>query len=371
MWCSYSTEKEVVIKSVKLRIFKLSLQLLLVAYLFWVMFVKKGYQKDISGFGFSRCSMKGNAYAIEMDGDGNQSIVVFDEVNIVFPSKEHDAIFITTSYLLTAHQTRGICSSLTENCSNCEYLEESSDQWGLETGNCDMNSNRCLLYAWCPIENEIMNASNLLHNINNITLNIHTYADWFSGEYTVNNLNNQNILGYNYFRLEQDILNGAGFSTESVARIGAAIGFLIDWDCDLDKPSSECQPSFQYIRLDDWDSNISTGYNFRYANYYRLDTQSDKEYRDLFKVYGIRIIFLTNAKGRKFDIFSLLLSIASVIGMMFLASYISDLICMWILPFSFYYRNRKFLNVDEQEKGMRRMQWKSILTAEELNKALF
>jgi len=63
--------------------------------------------------------------------------------------------------------------------------------------------------------------------------------------------------------------------------------------------------------------------------------------RDLYKVYGLRLILLTSAVGRKFDIVALVINVASAIGMLFLANYLSDLVCMWLLPISSYYRHKK------------------------------
>jgi hypothetical protein len=67
----------------------------------------------------------------------------------------------------------------------------------------------------------------------------------------------------------------------------------------------------------------------------------------------------------------LIISIGSTFGMMVLASYISDLLCMWVLPQSNYYRNKKFMNVDEQKKEIKRQEWLGILDQEQLNKAYF
>ena len=82
MWFSYSTEKEVVIKSIKLRVFKLVVQLLLTVYLAWVISVQQGYQKIVPGFGFTQCTVNGNAYGIKVSESGNSSIIVFDGVNM-------------------------------------------------------------------------------------------------------------------------------------------------------------------------------------------------------------------------------------------------------------------------------------------------
>lgn len=111
------------------------------------------------------------------------------------------------------------------------------------------------------------------------------------------------------------------------------------------------------------------------------DEEEPQQLRDLFKLYGLRLVFLTfgisfslfssKAKGRKFDLVALVLSIGSGIGTMFIADYLSDTILIWFLPRSVFYRNRKYMNVDEQKKEERRQEWRRVLTPEQLNKAYF
>lgn len=46
---------------------------------------------------------------------------------------------------------------------------------------------------------------------------------------------------------------------------GGVIGIQIEWDCDLDKAPSECNPRYSFSRLDNKfsENSISSGYNFR------------------------------------------------------------------------------------------------------------
>jgi len=150
---------------------------------------------------------------------------------------------------------------------------------------------------------------------------------------------------------------------------GGAIALFIYWDCDFDFNSNECSPTFTFNRMDNPNSELSSGYNFRFANYFRIG--NGEEYRDLYKVYGIRFVFLNQGIARKFDFVLLGIQIGTGIGIMFIATYISDLICVWFLPSSPFYRNKKYMNVDEQKKESRRQEWKTVLTQDQLNKAYF
>jgi hypothetical protein len=62
------------------------------------------------------------------------------------------------------------------------------------------------------------------------------------------------------------------------------------------------------FRIDNPDSDLSSGFNYRYGNYYYLQNLNGtaKEYRDLFKVYGLRIVFLLAGQGRQFSIVPLM-----------------------------------------------------------------
>lgn len=77
----------------------------------------------------------------------------------------------------------------------------------------------------------------------------------------------------------------------------------------------------QLCRVDDpTKDKLSKGYNFRYANHYYLpDTENVgqfKEYRDLYKVYGIRMIFLVSGTAGKFDVVPLLINIGSGLALL-------------------------------------------------------
>lgn len=44
---------------------------------------------------------------------------------------------------------------------------------------------------------------------------------------------------------------------------GGVIGIDIRWDCDLDWNVRYCNPVYSFSRLDDPDTNIAVGFNFR------------------------------------------------------------------------------------------------------------
>lgn len=49
-------------------------------------------------------------------------------------------------------------------------------------------------------------------------------------------------------------------------RQGGSIGILIEWNCDLDKDSSQCNPEYSFTRLDrNINNSVTSGYNFRHV----------------------------------------------------------------------------------------------------------
>jgi hypothetical protein len=77
----------------------------------------------------------------------------------------------------------------------------------------------------------------------------------------------------------------------TLQQAGAVIALMIDWKCNLDYSIDDCHPTFQFARLDDPTDSFSTGFNFRYADkYYKQVDGQYVEFRDLYKVYGLRFV---------------------------------------------------------------------------------
>lgn len=112
-------------------------------------------------------------------------------------------------------------------------------------------------------------------------------------------------------------------------RQGGSVGILIEWECDLDKDSSQCNPQYSFSRLDmNLNNSVTSGYNFRYvashiqqeinhptnkppvtcfiAMFYRLictsryaryyKDQNGETFRTLYKVYRIRFDIMINGQ---------------------------------------------------------------------------
>jgi hypothetical protein len=84
----------------------------------------------------------------------------------------------------------------------------------------------------------------------------------------------------------------------------------ISWTCDLDYSFDKCLPKYSFNRYDlpFNSSSAASGFNFRYSEKFEVD---GVKYRNLIKVYGLRIFIVVNGKAGKFDFIPLFLTIGS------------------------------------------------------------
>ncbi|XP_051829215.1 P2X purinoceptor 6 isoform X2 [Antechinus flavipes] len=85
-----------------------------------------------------------------------------------------------------------------------------------------------------------------------------------------------------------DVVAAAGGDFEDLALLGGVVRIQITWDCDLDRPGSECQPRYSFWLQE-------KGHNFRAA--VRWWRPPGREARSLFKLFGIRFEILVAGQG--------------------------------------------------------------------------
>jgi len=102
--------------------------------------------------------------------------------------------------------------------------------------------------------------------------------------------------------------------------------------------------------LSDWTIQnkdiVSEGYNFRYANYFYLPDSNDptgySQWRNLFKIFGIRFVFLVSGEGKKFAFVTLVLNIGTGLALLSIATFLADFITLFILPRRNLYQKIKY-----------------------------
>ncbi|KAJ3588920.1 hypothetical protein NHX12_009773, partial [Muraenolepis orangiensis] len=292
----------------------------------WVFIYEKGYQSTDTAVSSVFTKMKGVGYT---NIDGKEEI--WDVADYVFPSQGDASFVVMTNFIITKNQTMGKCPELPgrDNCTTNADCEEGRYKRQM-TGVCLNLTHTCEVLAWCPVENDhtipdpalLVSAENYTLFIkNSITFPLFevtrsNLVEGIDGKYISKCLFNPNTDPLCPIMRLGDVVKYSGFDFATIAKVGAAIGIVVDWTCNFDVSVKHCKPVYTFHGLygnpaQKGDVKASTGYNFRYAKHY-MDDKEPK--RTLLKVFGIRIDIIVQSLARKFDIIPTLTAIGSGVG---------------------------------------------------------
>ncbi|KAL6046444.1 hypothetical protein STEG23_021405 [Scotinomys teguina] len=138
-----------------------------------------------------------------------------------------------------------------------------------------------------------------------------------------------------------DVVKFAGQDFAKLAWAGGVLGIKIGWVCDPDKAWDQCIPKYSFTRLDGVSekSNVSTGYNFRFAKYYK--TENGSEYRTLLKAFGIRFDVLVYGNAGKLNIIPTIISSMAAFTSVGVGTVLCDIILLSFLKGADHYKARK------------------------------
>ncbi|KAM6906926.1 P2X purinoceptor 1 isoform 2-T2 [Xenentodon cancila] len=355
----YETPRQVLVRNRRVGVVCRLIQLLVLVYIIgWVFIYEKGYQSTDTAVSSIFTKMKGVGYT---NTSGNER--VWDVADYVFPPQGDSSFVVMTNYIITEGQKMGKCPELKDkkNCSSHADCEGGSFKRQM-TGMCVNTTNTCEVLTWCPVEDDrIIPDPPLLMSAENYTLFIKNSVTFPLFGVTRSNLVEGVEADYistclyhpkdaplcPIFKLG-DIVKLSGFSFETIAREGGAIGIVIDWTCNLDVDVRHCKPQYHFHGLygnpDEKDkARASVGYNFRYAKHYMEDKVQK---RTLLKVFGIRFDIIVQSLARKFDIIPTLTAIGSGVGIFGVATVVCDLVLLHLLPKREFYKNMKFKYTD-------------------------
>ncbi|XP_063002796.1 P2X purinoceptor 5 [Elgaria multicarinata webbii] len=369
LWSSlfdYKTEKYVIAKNKKVGVLYRVVQLSILAYIVgWVFMVKKGYQDvDTSIQSSVITKLKGVAFT----NTSELGERIWDVVDYVIPPQGESVFFVMTNLIVTPNQQQGTCP---ENpgiphaqCyrnSDCPSGEEVATGHGVKTGLCvkvgTNMSGTCEILAWCPVENKSRPKTPLLANAEHFTVYIKNSICFPKFKFSKTNVLDTKDDAYlkrcrygsddpycPIFSLG-DLVRWAGSDFQEMASEGGVIGIQIEWNCDLDKAPSECNPHYSFSRLDNKlaEKSISSGYNFRFAKYYR--DAAGVDLRTLIKAYGIRFDVMVNGKAGKFNIIPTVINVGSGLALMGAGAFFCDLVLLYLLQKSNFYRGKKYEEV--------------------------
>ncbi|KAL7831643.1 hypothetical protein AOLI_G00291910 [Acnodon oligacanthus] len=360
----YKTEKYVIAKNKKVGVLYRLIQLSLLGYIIgWVFVTKKGYQETDESIQSSVITKVKGVLLTNTSGTGPR---LWGPEDYVIPQQGEAVLFITTNFLETPHQRLGYCAEsfkvLDGRCrenGDCPEGEAVIAGNGVKTGRClkkDRNSTgTCEIYGWCPIERSHRPDVPLLGKTESFTIYIKNFIRFPKFDFSKSNVLEKatdtylktclfDEVAHPYcpiFRLG-DIVRRAGYDFQDMALLGGSIGILIEWHCDLDKGYSECHPRYTFTRLDvnATPNSVSSGYNFRYARYFK--NAAGETHRTLLKVYGIRFDILVHGKAGKFNIIPTIINLGSGLALMGAGSFFCDMVLLYMMKKSTLYRERKF-----------------------------
>uniref|UniRef100_A0A3B3QW38 P2X purinoceptor n=2 Tax=Paramormyrops kingsleyae TaxID=1676925 RepID=A0A3B3QW38_9TELE len=357
----YETPKVMVVKNRTLGVIYRGVHLLVTTYFIWYVFIsQKAYQE-------SETRPESSVYT-KMKGTALLGDMVQDMVEYVRPSEGGDVISTILRREVTHDQQQGVCaehySVPKANCtsdSDCKAGEVNFDGNGPGTGRCIPYYNHtfktCEIKSWCPIEEFAAVRESALVEAINFTVFIKNTIHFPKFKVLRGNIkpNKARYLGrctYNevtdpycpIFRLGY-IAEQAREKFSELCRTGGVIGVFINWKCDFDIDPSNCVPTYAFRRLDLRKNLPSSGYNYRFAKYYR---RNGKEFRTLIKAFGIRLDVIVHGHAGKFSIIPTIINMVTALTSVGICSVICDWILLTFIDKNEVYSERKFDEVSEE-----------------------
>ncbi|CAM9434701.1 unnamed protein product [Lampetra planeri] len=358
----YKTEKLVIAHNRAVGVLLRAIQLAVLAYLIgWVFVTKKAYQETDTGIESSVITkVKGAAALLDAH--------VWDAADYVIPPQGENVFFVVTNMIATPGQCQGVCPENPDipgaHCSNdsdCPSGEPMATGNGVRTGRCvasgESGRRSCEVRAWCPVESGggVTPRHLILAGAENFTVFIKNSIHFPKFSFRKHNVlegdggDGDALKRCRYdaasapdcpvFRLG-DLVTSAGVTRfDAIAVKGGVIGVRIGWQCDLDRPPSECVPTYAFSRLDTDAADVATGYNFRFGRYYQVN---GVEHRTLMKVYGIRFDVMVHGKAGKFNIAPTLANVGAGLALLGVGVFLCDLVLLYISKKSPFYRERKY-----------------------------
>uniref|UniRef100_A0A2R9AKR6 P2X purinoceptor n=1 Tax=Pan paniscus TaxID=9597 RepID=A0A2R9AKR6_PANPA len=320
----------------------------------YVFIVQKSYQESETG--------PESSIITKVKGITTSEHKVWDVEEYVKPPEGGSVFSIITRVEATHSQTQRTCpeSIRVHNATclsdaDCVAGELNMLGNGLRTGRCvpyyQGPSKTCEVFGWCPVEDGASVSQFLGTMAPNFTILIKNSIHYPKFHFSKGNIADRTdgYLKRCTFHEASDlycpifklgfIVEKAGESFTELAHKGGVIGVIINWDCDLDLPASECNPKYSFRRLDPKHVPASSGYNFRFAKYYKINGTTT---RTLIKAYGIRIDVIVHGQAGKFSLIPTIINLATALTSVGVGSFLCDWILLTFMNKNKVYSHKKF-----------------------------
>ncbi|XP_051829221.1 P2X purinoceptor 6 isoform X8 [Antechinus flavipes] len=323
----YKTEKYVLTRNWWVGALQRVLQLGILGYVIgWSLLLQKGYQEKESDPRVSVITKLKGVSVAQMEALGSR---VWDVADYTKPPQGENVFFLVTNFLATPGQVQGKCPEhpsvplapclADEDCPAGETLSHSH---GIKTGKCvPFNSSyqTCEIWGWCPVESGPVPRANTLETRDGGYFKRCRYHALASPLCPV-------------FRVG-DVVAAAGGDFEDLALLGGVVRIQITWDCDLDRPGSECQPRYSFWLQE-------KGHNFRAA--VRWWRPPGREARSLFKLFGIRFEILVAGQAGKFSVIATGITLGTGMALLGAATFLCDLLLLYVDRQAPFYWGEKY-----------------------------
>ncbi|CAH8496734.1 unnamed protein product [Heterobilharzia americana] len=331
----YETQKVVQIHSKKIGITFRLIQLGIIMYvILWVMVYEKGYQSFDQAVSGVTAKLKGVAFA-NVTNNPEIGARVWDAGDYVIPPQQNSAFFVMTNVVYTSGQMLGVCEEAHDVLGNSCYNDSQCQAGhlvlrgsGIQTGRC-VNSTRqanlsvCEIYGWCPTEHDIIPRPHLLGSAENFTVMIKNNI-----EFPRFRVKRRNILSWMSRLFLKTCLynpNDKILKYCPIFRLGDILKYSGSVNKDIWETGEYCLPKYVFRRLDDFQSEVAKGWNFRLSQHY-LDGGIRK--RNLIKAYGIQFFITVYGTGGKFDILTFSMNLGSGLALLGIATVLCDMIIL-------------------------------------------
>uniref|UniRef100_A0A669BU86 P2X purinoceptor n=1 Tax=Oreochromis niloticus TaxID=8128 RepID=A0A669BU86_ORENI len=319
---NYKTEKYVIAENRRIGILFRLYQLAVLGYIIgWVFVVKKGYQEKEEAI---QSSVITKLKGVTLTNTSETGPYLWSAEDYVIPPNGEQVFFVVTNYIETPNQRLGFCAESSKvPDGRCETDDDCMEGEPVTAGHGEGCS---LHFSHLPVS--FVSREPLLSDAENFTIYIKNFIRFPKFEFSKANVletSDESYLKRCFYEKEnhpycpifrlRDLVSSAGHDFQEMAVKGGSVGILIEWNCDLDKDYSLCNPQYSFTRLDiNLNNSITSGYNFRYARYYK--DQNGETYRTLYKVYGIRFDIMINGQAGKFNIVPTVIAIGSGVALL-------------------------------------------------------
>eukprot|EP00938_MAST-03A_sp_MAST-3A-sp1_P001413 g1413.t1 len=337
---------------------------------------QKAYNEYDTVVAESFFKMKGAAQAMHTYPNGTKASYIVDVNDLLQPPLMENALFITTGMVTNKEVRNTTCADtggLVDNepyalCANplpawkdvkihnCTekkgtYVHFKND--GMYTGNCvlpkgetdESKPKYCEVRGWCaegntfPHDPDAGNYDVVIDGVEDWSLYIRLNAEFPQFEKKMNTAPDGKIVHLKNQWYISEILEGAGTNIDEVSERGAIVLMKATFDCDFNTQSeTNCDPTWTYSRLDKtYEGQPLSSIGF---NYYQAVSTGD-DTRTLNKRYGLKIEIHVDGQGGRFSIVALSIALGSGIGLLSVASLVTDFLLQNVCK-SEKYMERKF-----------------------------